>query len=212
MKNILLVEDDEIIIKGLLYLLKDKYNIVTATTMAEVKTKNLDSFDLLILDMTLPDGNTMTLLEANIKTPIIFLSANDFEEDIIRALDKAEDYITKPFKNKELLIRIKKVLDRNEKNLLIFKDIIIDFNKYMISVDEKKLDFTKLEYNIILLLFSNVDKVVTRDKILSLIWDSNNKFVNDNTLSVYIKRIREKLDRNYIKTIKGIGYMVVSND
>ncbi len=144
--------------------------------------------------------------------PILFLTANDLEEDVVRGLSIGEDYITKPFRNAELLVRIEKILKRNEKDILYFKDLSIDKNKGLVYINSNVIDFTPLEYNIVLYLFSNVDKIVTRDKILSIIWDDNNKFVNDNTLSVYIKRIREKLDGKYIKTIKGIGYMVVTDE
>ncbi len=213
MKKILIVEDDKIISKGLSYLLSSKYEVLVAKSVKEAISFDKEYFDLLLLDLFLPDGYGYDVVENSFKNvPVIFLTANDNEEDIVKGLSIGEDYIHKPFKNAELVMRIEKVLKRFEKNIFCYDKVIIDYEKYLISVDNNILEVTPLEFDILKLLFENHDKVVTRDKIISLIWDSNNKFVNDNTLSVYIKRIREKFNYNYIKTIKGIGYMVSLND
>ncbi len=212
MKKILLVEDNEFIIKGLKYLLEKQYLLDIVMNKKDALEKVNNIYDLIILDVSLPDGNGFEVGEQFINKPILFLTAHDLEEDIVKGLSIGEDYITKPFRNAELLARIEKILKRTDSDIVYFKDLVIDKNKKLINMGNINLEVTPLEYNIILYLFTNAEKIVTRDKILSIIWDDNNKFVNDNTLSVYIKRIREKLSGKYIKTIKGIGYMVSADE
>ncbi len=212
MKKILLIEDNKLIIKGLKYLLEKEYIFDYAENKETALTKLKNIYDLVILDLTLPDGNGFDIAKTIKDTPIIFLTANDEEENIIKGLSLADEYILKPFRNGELLARISKVLNRSSKEYIYFKNITVDILKQKIFVDNKLIDFTPLEYNIMYTLIINNEKLVTRDKILSIIWDDNGKFVNDNTLSVYIKRIREKLNVPYIKTIKGLGYMLSENE
>ncbi len=213
MKKILLVEDNAIIVKGLLHLLQKEYLVDIATTYKEAMSLINNIYDLIILDISLPDGNGFDIASQVSKSPIIFLTANDLEEDIVKGLETAEDYIVKPFRNNELVARIKKVLLRTNSDYLYYKNIVVDINKSQVYVDNSRIEFTNIEYQILMLLFTNINKVITRDRILSVIWDENNKFVNDNTLSVNIKRIRQKLNSNYIQTIKGMGYMVsIDND
>ena len=217
MKSILIVEDSEAIIKGLKYLLEQENFDVTICKTAE-NTMNVvgtKTFDLIILDITLPDGNVYELCEYIKKytdIPIIFLTARDEEQDVVKGLDMgAEDYIIKPFRNRELLSRINNVLKRfnKENNKIIYENIEIDLDQKIVYVEGIDIELTALEFKILVLLFSNIGKVVTREQILEKIWDVAGNFVNDNTLTVYIKRIRSKLgSADCIKTIKGIGYQV----
>ncbi len=211
-KKILLVEDNESIVKGLKYLLEKKYILDIAFSKKEAEILILNKYDIIILDIGLTDGSGFDIGEKVKDIPIIFLTANDMEESIVKGLSIGEDYIVKPFKNSELMARIEKVIKRNEKNLLYFEDVTIDLNKVKVFYLGEECDLTHLEFEITCLLFENPEKVISREQILSVIWDSNNKFVNDNTLTVYIKRIREKLNNRYIKTVKGVGYMVTKDD
>ena len=210
--NILLVEDIESIIKGLTYSLeKSNYKLVIKTTIKDTKEYLLSNtnIDLIILDITLPDGNGFDLYKNQIKNmeiPVIFLTARDSEEDIVNALDMgASDYLTKPFRTGELIARINKIL--NKKTICI-KNITYDLNKMCVYKDDKVINLTTLELKILGLLFSNINKVVTRDKIIDSIWEWTGNDVNDNTVTVYMKRIRGKLDSDIIITLKGIGYRI----
>ena len=217
MKSILIVEDNEAIIKGLKYLLEQENFDVTVCKTAEdtMNVVGTKTFDLIILDITLPVGNGYELCEYIKKytdIPIIFLTARDEEQDVVKGLDMgAEDYIIKPFRNRELLSRINNVLKRfnKENNKIIYENIEIDLDQKIVYVEGIDIELTALEFKILVLLFSNIGKVVTREQILEKIWDVAGNFVNDNTLTVYIKRIRSKLgSADCIKTIKGIGYQV----
>ena len=170
------------------------------------------------LDITLPDGNGFNIckfVKERKDIPIIFLTARDEETNVVMGLDLgADDYIIKPFRTRELISRINSVFRRYNKadinsNIIKYKDIKIDMNQAKVYKGEQEIIFTSLEYRIVLMLFSNVNKLITRDELLEKIWDVAGNFVNDNTLTVYIKRIREKLeDENIIKTVRGLGYRV----
>ena len=214
MKSILIVEDNEAIIKGLKYLLEQENFDVTICKTAEdtmnvVGTKTLD---LIILDITLPDGNGYELCEYIKKytdIPIIFLTARDEEQDVVKGLDMgAEDYIIKPFRNKELLSRINNVLKRfnKENNKIIYENIEIDLDQKIVYIEGTDIELTALEFKILVLLFSNIGKVVTREQILEKIWDVVGNFVNDNTLTVYIKRIRNKIPDVVFSTDIIVGF------
>lgn len=213
--KLLLVEDNEMIVKGLVFSLEqNKYEVEVAYSYKEALEKLNSNYDLIILDITLPDGNGLTLGK-NIKetkaVPIMFLTARDEEDDVVMGLDMgAEDYIIKPFRTKEFLSRINNILKRNKKNKVIqVENVIMDLDKCEVLVDGKIVNLTSLEFKILSMLFTNLNRVVTREIIIDKIWDIEGNFVNDNTLSVYIKRIREKLqNEDIIKTIKGIGYRV----
>ena len=214
--NILLIEDNLTIIKGLKYaFLKNNYNLVSKTTIqkAQEYLNQNSQIDLIILDITMPDGNGLYFYEDTIKKmniPTIFLTAVASEEVIVKSLDLgAEDYLTKPFSTKELLVRVKKVLMRHKKTSIIkVKDISFNMDKMVIYKNEKKLDFSPLELKILQLLFFNLNKVVTRNVILDKIWEVTGSDVDDHTITVYLKRIREKLQSDIITTIKGIGYRI----
>ena len=172
-----------------------------------------DKIDLIILDVALPDGNGFDLYQNTIKElniPTIFLTARDDEIDIVKGLELgAEDYITKPFGTKELLTRIKKILLRQKKNtILTVQDISFDIDKMVVYKNNEPIDLTSLELKILHMLFLNLNKVVKRDDIIEKIWEWTGNDVNDNTVTVYLKRIRGKLQTDIIITIKGMGYRI----
>ena len=211
--NILLVEDTESIIKGLTYSFEKDYNLTVKMNVKEAKEYILNnSIDLIILDITLPDGNGFDLFEETIKAlkiPTIFLTAKDEEDDIVKGLNiGAEDYITKPFSTKELLARVNRILSRNKKNIIKVKDISFDLDKLILYKENNKLELTALELKLVNLLFSNINKVVSRNTILDKIWEWTGNYVDDHTVTVYFKRIREKIGTDIIITIKGMGYRI----
>lgn len=212
--KILLVEDNETIAKALKYALEqEKYKVIRAENIKETLQCLNEEIDLIILDVSLPDGDGFDLYEKTIKKlniPTIFLTAKDEENDIIKGLELgAEDYITKPFSAKELIVRMKKILLRQKKNTILkVKDISFDIDKMVVYKNEEKLELTSLELKILHMLFLNMNKVVTRNDIIEKIWEWTGNDVNDNTVTVYLKRIREKLQTDIIITIKGIGYRI----
>lgn len=217
--NILLVEDNELLAKGLIYSLKQKdYQVIYARNGKETLQALEDSkIDIAILDVALPDGNGFDLYQNLIKEkkiPTIFLTAKDEEDDIVKGLELgAEDYMIKPFGVKELLARINKILLRQKRNTKIqVKDIYFDIDKMEVYKENKKIEFTSLELKILHMLFLNINKVVTRNDIIDKIWEWTGNDINDNTVTVYLKRIRQKLQTDIILTVKGIGYRVDKNE
>lgn len=210
--KILLIEDNEMIIKALKYLLEShEYYVDVATSIKESKEKITNTYDLIILDVMLPDGNGLDFFKEYVSTPALVLSAKDEEKDVVKAIDLGvQDYIIKPFRSMELLSRINNIIKRNKKNTIKeFENIKFDMDAYKIYVDNLEVVLTGLELKILFLMLENSGCLVTREMIIDKIWDASGKFVNDNTLSVYIKRIREKLKNDdLIKTIKGIGYRI----
>ncbi len=214
--NILLVEDNLAIIDGLKYALKiNNYNVIYKLNIKEAKdflnTKPM--IDLIILDITLPDGNGFQLFKDFIKDlniPTIFLTAKDEEDNIVSCLNAgAEDYIIKPFSTKELLARINKILLRTErKSIIKVQNISYDLNKFILYKDDLPIELTPIELKIINLLFLNINKVVRRNTLLDKIWEWTGNYVDDHTITVYLKRIREKIGIDIIKTVKGIGYRI----
>lgn len=214
--KILLIEDNINIVKGLKYSFdKNNYELISKTSIKDAK----DFFDmeihidLIILDITLPDGNGFDFFENEIKKlniPTIFLTAKDDENDIVKGLNiGAEDYITKPFSTKELLARINKILLRSQKkSIIVIKDISFDMDKMVVTKSGKDLELTSLELKLLHLLFLNKNKVVTRNTILDKVWEWTGNFVDDHTITVYLKRIREKLETDIIVTVKGMGYRI----
>lgn len=212
---ILLIEDNESIAKALLYSLNQKgYDIVHKINVKDTLSfLEKEKVELIILDISLPDGDGFTLYEDTIKKlkiPTIFLTAKDEEDDVVKGLELgAEDYITKPFSTRELIARINKIILREKRNLIIkVKDIKFDIDKMVVYKNEEKIDLTSLELKILHLLFVNLNKVVTRNYIIDKIWEWTGNDINDNTVTVYMKRIREKLKTKIIITIKGIGYRI----
>lgn len=222
MKKILLLEDNDAINMGLKYLLEQEgFEVdIAKDVKSALKSLNEDIYSIYLLDITLPDGNGFEVckqIKAKFDRPVIFLTARDEETNIVLGLDMgADDYVTKPFRIRELISRINRILSRYDKgidksNILKYNDIEINVGKCKVTKAGEEIVFTSLEYKILLLLFSNVGNLVTRDQLLDKIWDMAGNFVNDNTLTVYIKRIREKLndkEGKTIQTIRGIGYRV----
>lgn len=220
MKKILLVEDNETIVRGLSYSLEQEgFEIVSSKTRKDAeKILESETINLVLLDVTLPDGNGFDIckyVKQKLDIPVIFLTAQDEETSVVVGLDLgADDYVIKPFRTRELISRINSVLRRYGKkedttNIVQYKNIKIDTNSAKVYKDEKEIIFTSLEYKILLMLFTNQNKLITREQLLEKIWDIAGNFVNDNTLTVYIKRIREKLqDETIIKTVRGLGYRI----
>ena len=221
--NLLIVEDDITIRQGLkFYLEQENFNVMSVEFASDaIKTINNNHIDLILLDVNLPDMDGFELFKEIKKIkdiPIIFLTANDLEVSIVRGLDMgADDYITKPFKARELVSRIKNVLRRinnnQDNNLIKIRDIVIDLKQAKVFKNNVDVMLTALEYKILITLALNPNTVFTREKILADIWDVNEDYVNDNTLTVYIKRIREKIEDDItnpkiILTVRGIGYKI----
>lgn len=223
MNHILLLEDDESLIDGLKYTLeKNGFSPDIARTTREARSllKKNPPYDLLLLDVTLPDGTGFDLCTwvraRDSRIPIIFLTASDEELNIIRGLDSGgDDYITKPFLLGELLSRIRALLRRTGLSEpaegLSCGDLFLDFTKSQALLKSEPLDLTAGEYRLLCLLVRNAGQVLPRSRILDELWDGNGSFVDDNTLSVYIRRLREKTEEDpshplHLITVRGIGY------
>lgn len=209
--NILLVEDNDTITKGLeFFLKKNGYQVKSVKTLKEAK-ENLKNIDFMILDVVLPDGNGFCFYEQEAKAiKTLFLTVKDEEDDIVRGLEiGAEDYMTKPFSSKELLVRMEKILYREKKkNIKKVENIVFDMDKMLLYKEEKLIELTPLELKILHLLFQNLGKVVSRNMLLDHIWTWTGNDVDDHTITVYMKRIRGKIGIDIITTVKGIGYRV----
>lgn len=212
--KILLVEDNKSIIKGLEYAFaQNGYSCEYCLSLDEAVRKAPFNYDAAVLDIMLPDGNGFDLFKKIRRysdLPVVFLTAVDDEDSVVNGLELgADDYITKPFSTRELIARIKRVANKNsKKNIITVSGVTLDLDKSAVFENGKKLELTALEYKLLSLLMQNAGKVVTRELIFEKIWDVSGNFVNDNTLTVYIKRIRKKLDADIIKTVKGMGYQV----
>ncbi|MDQ0208396.1 response regulator transcription factor [Alkalicoccobacillus murimartini] len=223
---ILLVEDDQTIAEGLSYSLKQEgFDIRLCANATDAKTvisQDLDVFSLCIFDLSLPDGNgyeLCQLVKEKADTPVIFLTAMDEEVNVVMGLDMgADDYITKPFRLRELISRIKTVLRRSAKQASSFQKQMLSIGPIKIHTLEAKvykyeeeIVLTALEYRLLIIFANHVGQVLTRSQLFDLIWDVGGGFVNDNTLTVYIKRLREKLEDDpqrpvIIQTVRGLGY------
>ncbi len=212
--KILLVEDNKSIIKGLEYAFaQNGYSCEYCLSLDEAVRKAPFNYDVAVLDIMLPDGNGFDLFKKIRRysdLPVIFLTAVDDEDSVVNGLELgADDYITKPFSTRELIARIKRAANKNsKKNIITVSGVTLDLDKSAVFENGKQLELTALEYKLLSLLMQNVGRVVTRELIFEKIWDVSGNFVNDNTLTVYIKRIRKKLDADIIKTVKGMGYQV----
>ena len=223
--KILIVEDNDTIVEGLKFSLEHKnFKVSVSKTIKEAKIEILNNlYNLVILDILLPDGDGIDLckyIKENFEIPIIFLTAKDAESDIIKGLNVgADDYIVKPFRIGELIARINNALRKHKNDTFIIKlqNVIVDTEKMCITKNNKEISLTTLEWRIFNTLLNSRGKIVTRDKLLSLACDTRGNFINDNSLTVYIKRIREKIEDDVnnpkiIKTIKGIGYKIENAD
>lgn len=225
MEKILIVEDNELIATGIKDRLNDEGFLVDSSNNIKEAMQLLTSnkYNLILLDIVLPDGNGInfykTIKELSNHTAVIFLTAKDTEDDIVRGLELgADDYIVKPFRTRELISRIRNVL-RRSKNISTIQIGNIQFDRInnVIYKENNIVELTALEYKIFCILVDNLGKLVTREYLLGRIWDISANFVNDNTLTVYMKRLREKIEDDpnnpkIIKTIRGIGYKVDKNE
>lgn len=217
--NILLVEDDRMIIENLTEFLKTEGFQVWSADGQEKAMKILRNqhFDLILLDITLAQGNgysTCTQIKSHYEIPIIFLTALDDEFSVVTGFDMgADDYISKPFRPRELVSRMRTVLRRNSKtpNFLSCREIRIDPVKGIVTKRGEEIFLSALEYRLLLVFFQHRGMVMSRSMLLEEIWDIAGEYVNDNTLTVYIKRLRDKIEDNpqepkIIKTVRGLGY------
>lgn len=221
--DIFLLEDDDAIALGLCYSLQNEgYNVTLAKSVGEATDiVEKSDFALYILDLTLPDGSGYDVCK-KIKSlgdrPVIFLTAYDDEVNVVMGFDLgADDYITKPFRLKELLVRIKSVLRRYNRaggdTTVKIKDITINTNEAKVYKNGEEIVLTAMEYRLLLILLNNRGKVLSRSQLLENIWDVEGDFVEDNTLTVYIKRLRDKIEEDaaspqIIKTVRGLGYVI----
>lgn len=223
--KLLLLEDDISLVDGLKYALKrNGFEVELVRTVKEAMgcLAAIHEYDLLMLDVTLPDGTGFEVCEQVRKqgnpVPILFLTASDEEVNVIRGLDSGgDDYVTKPFKLGELCSRIRALLrrtgisDRNNPAIMECGDISIDLLGSRVLLRGQALDLTGAEYRLICLLVRNANRVTTRSSILNELWDSTGDFVDDNTVSVYVRRLREKIEVDpsrpeHLVTIRGFGY------
>lgn len=211
--KILVTEDDAFLRDGLCEMLKKEgYNVVTAGTIDDAKECFLkEHFNLVILDVMLPDGNGFDMCafirSKNENVPILFLTACDDEVQVVRGLDAgADDYVTKPFKLLELLSRIRALLRRNKATVYNCENISVDINTMTVKRDGENIFVTPTEFQILSALIRNSGVIVTRAILLENIWDEGGSFIDDNTLSVHISRLREKIGPEHIVTVRGIGY------
>lgn len=219
MSRILLLEDDTMIASGILYALESEgYETNHATRIKDARSLiEHYNFDLAIIDMQLPDGIGFDVSEIfkNNATSVIFLTVVDDENTIVRAFDEgAQDYIVKPFRIRELLARVRRILSANIKNgekdnIIYMGHAAIHTDEAKVYVNDKSIELTALEYRLLLIFASNKGILLTRQQILDKIWDADGNFVEDNTLTVYVKRLREKLgEAIHIETVRGMGYRV----
>lgn len=221
--RIFVLEDDEAIGIGLSYTLEsEKYEVTIVKTVAEAKkTVENEEFDLYILDLTLPDGNgyeVCSLIKSKGDLPVIFLTAYDDEINVVTGFELgADDYISKPFRVRELLARVKSVLRRYSKDnadgIIKIGELSVNTAEARVLLRGEEVILTAMEYRLLLSFVNNRGTVLTRRKLLEEIWDVDGDFVNDNTLTVYIKRLRDKIendpnDPQYIKTVRGMGYLM----
>ena len=219
MTKILLVEDDGQIAAYLGELLRaEGFDTQIAGSKKEASECLLvQAFDLVLLDVSLPDGNGFSIcaeIKKEYEIPVIFLTASGDEYSVVAGLDMgADDYIAKPFRPRELISRIRSVLRRckKEQRILSCGDLKVNVSSATVTKGEKELFLSALEYRLLLFLLQNKGQILTRNQLLEEIWDASGEYVNDNTLSVYMKRLREKIEENpqsprLLHTIRGIGY------
>lgn len=219
MSSILLVEDDKLIIASLTeFLEKEDFHVSSASGQIEA-LKSLASarYDLILLDISLKDGNGYSLcrqIKEKYETPVIFLTASGDENSVVTGFDLgADDYIAKPFRPRELISRIQNVLRRykHESNTITIGNVTIYPDSGRVTKDRQEIVLSALEWKILQVFLTNRGRILSREQILEAVWDASGNFVNDNTLSVYIKRLREKIEDDpakpaMIRTIRGLGY------
>ena len=220
MKRILLVEDDPSIVTALTeFLLGEDFETTSAATQKDAEELLLRAaYDLLLVDLALPEGDGFGVCAAAKRRglPVIFLTASADENSVVAGLDMgADDYIAKPFRPRELVSRVRSVLRRyaSSQTAELPGNVVVDLEKGTVHKDGKAVALSALEYKLLAALLSHRGKLMTRGRLLEEIWDVDGDFVNDNTLTVYIKRLREKIETDpqapaVIKTVRGMGYRV----
>lgn len=224
MSTILIIEDDKLLNEGISFALKNEgYSVLPSHNNRDAKKMLNDKVDLILLDINLPDGDGIDIckyIRKEMSMPIIFLTAKDTEEDIVRGFKAGgDDYITKPFSLAILKERIKAVLKRGtaQGNIYNFKELKFDFDKLSLTKNDLEIPITKIEVKLLELFIENKGKVLTRTQILEKIWDIDGDFIDENTVSVNIRRLRTKIEDDpsnpiFIKTVFGIGYIWGDNN
>ncbi len=221
MASILLVEDDKAIIENLTeFLAAEGFQVKAVSGQSQaVRLLEEEIFDLALLDISLEEGNGFAVcayMKQNTDIPVIFLTASGDEYSVVSGLDMgADDYISKPFRPRELVSRINRVLRRTGKVQAVLEagGITIDTTRAVVRREGEEIFLSALEYRLLLVFFNNKGVLLSRDRLLEEIWDVAGEFVNDNTLTVYIKRLREKIEKDpakpqIIQTVRGMGYRV----
>jgi DNA-binding response OmpR family regulator len=219
MKRIFLVEDDQAIAKNLILLLRsERFTVIHAPTRGEaLAALAANQFDLALVDISLPDGNGFTVCTEIKETqdiPVIFLTASGDEASVVTGLNiGADDYITKPFRPRELIARIRTALRKSGCSGSDFevRELHVDTASGIVKKNGNEIFLSALEYRLLLVFINNPKSIITRGRLLDELWDAAGEFVNDNTLTVYIKRLREKIEDNpasprIILTVRGMGY------
>lgn len=226
-KTILIIEDDITLNKGIMLTLRQNdINIKQAFTLED--SRNIlkkEKIDLIILDVNLPDGNGFDFckeIREKSTIPIIFLTACDMELDIVTGLELgADDYITKPFSlmvlRARVMVALRRLENKNSNNKITIDNLILDFDKMEFTKDNNKINLSKTEQKLLKMLITNKGRVLTREQLIDNVWDNDSEFVEENALTVNIKRLREKIEDNkskpkYIKTVYGIGYIFSEGD
>lgn len=222
MVSVLLVEDDKAIVDSLTeFLMKEDYKITAVPGQRKAQeVLRTERFDLVLLDISLKDGNGYSLcseIKSEYDIPVIFLTASGDEASVVAGFDLgADDYIAKPFRPRELVSRIKNALRKyqHDNGRIVIGDLFIDMSSGKISKGEKEIVLSALEFRILQIFLENRGRILSREALLEDVWDIAGNFVNDNTLSVYIKRLREKIEDDpqnpkIIMTVRGLGYRMV---
>lgn len=225
MKRIFLVEDDKEIAKNLTLLLRGEGFTVTHARTQEEAVSLLDGnqYDLALVDISLPDGNgfvVCTEIKAAQDIPVIFLTASGDEASVVTGLNMGgDDYIIKPFRPRELIARIETALRKSGHSSSVFElcRLHVDTTNGVVKKDGKEVFLSALEYRLLLVFVNSPRSIITRDRLLDELWDAAGEFVNDNTLTVYIKRLREKIEKDpanpeIILTVRGTGYRLGGNN
>ncbi|WP_414732837.1 response regulator transcription factor [Acetobacterium carbinolicum] len=217
MKRIFLVEDDQAIAKNLILLLRaEGFTVTHAPNRSDALAALAgNKFDLALVDISLPDGNGFTVcteIKATGDIPVIFLTASDDEASVVTGLNMgADDYITKPFRPRELIARIGTALRKSGPSAFEIRGLHVDTASGLVKKNGNEVFLSALEYRLLLVFISNPKNIITRNQLLDELWDAAGEFVNDNTLTVYIKRLREKIESDpaspqIILTVRGTGY------
>lgn len=213
-KPILLLEDNKVLREGIkAYLEAYAYKVETISKVSDFKDISIDNYSLFLLDINLPDGSAYNLAPKikDFDKPIIFLTVKNSDEDIIEGLNLGgDDYITKPFKPEILKARIESVLRRykDKSNMLTFNTLLLDIDGTSLYIDQEKINISYREYQLMKIFLENIGKTISRDFLIENFWDNLGDYVNDNTLSVSINRLREKIGpySKNLKTVRGLGY------